>query len=98
MRTSKGDIIHENSLIPGHLTPVQRVKKDIYNGVFHDAFLPTVISDEKLLGFPSEEEAAYLSLQLIIGAADTVSFSKKNKLSPVQLTQPKEQDVDMVIP
>ncbi|KAJ9660016.1 hypothetical protein H2201_007121 [Coniosporium apollinis] len=54
---------------------MQRIKKDISDGVFHDAFLPTVINDGKLLGFPSEGEAAYLSLQLVIRAADTSRMS-----------------------
>lgn len=39
----------------------------------YNAMLPRILADEKLLGFQSEDEAAYLSLMLIIGAADTVS-------------------------
>jgi hypothetical protein len=38
-----------------------------------DAFLPSVIRAPNRGGFDTEEEAAYLALQLIIGAADTVS-------------------------
>jgi hypothetical protein len=37
-----------------------------------DAFLPSVIWASDRGGFETEEEAAYLALQLIIGAADTV--------------------------
>jgi hypothetical protein len=37
-----------------------------------DAFLPSVIRSADLGGFTTQEEAAYLALQLIIGAADTV--------------------------
>ena len=35
-----------------------------------------MVNDEKKLGFETEEEAAYLSLQLVIGAADTVGKHK----------------------
>jgi hypothetical protein len=37
-----------------------------------EAFLPSVLKAPDRGGFTTEEEAAYLSLQLIIGAADTV--------------------------
>jgi hypothetical protein len=37
-----------------------------------DAFLPSVIRASDRGGFETEAEAAYLALQLIIGAADTV--------------------------
>lgn len=37
-----------------------------------DAFLPSVLRAADLGGFTTAEEAAYLALQLIIGAADTV--------------------------
>jgi DNA/RNA-binding domain of Phe-tRNA-synthetase-like protein len=44
------------------------------HGVIHsqESLLRRVLNDEKLLGFESVDEAAFLSLQLIIGAADTV--------------------------
>ena len=51
------------------------IKRDIPNGYFHDAFLPRVVSDEKKMGFETEDEAAYLALMLIIGAADTSRMS-----------------------
>lgn len=35
--------------------------------------LARALTEEKGLGFETEDEAAYLSLNLIIGAADTVS-------------------------
>jgi hypothetical protein len=43
-------------------------------GVIHsqESLLRRVLNDENLLGFESADEAAFLSLQLIIGAADTV--------------------------
>lgn len=37
--------------------------------------MPRVVNDEKKFGFETEEEAAYLSLQLIIGAAETSKMS-----------------------
>jgi hypothetical protein len=40
--------------------------------VVKDAFLPSVLEDSNLLGFNIEMEPAYLSLMLIMGAADTV--------------------------
>lgn len=52
-----------------------RVKKDIREGIFRPAFLQNVINDENNLGFATEEEAAYLSLQLIMAAADTSRIS-----------------------
>lgn len=39
-----------------------------------DAFLPSVLRAPDRGGFTTEDEAAYLALQLIIGAADTVSY------------------------
>lgn len=39
-----------------------------------DAFLPSVLRAPDQTGFTTQEEAAYLSLQLIIGAADTVGY------------------------
>jgi hypothetical protein len=37
-----------------------------------ETMLYRILTDEKRLGFGSEEEAAYLNLMLIQGAADTV--------------------------
>lgn len=37
-----------------------------------ETMLYRILTDEKRLGFESEEEAAYLNLMLIQGAADTV--------------------------
>lgn len=51
---------------------MQRVKKNKESGIYQNAFLPTVLRDENVLGFPSEEEAAYVCLMLIQGGADTV--------------------------
>lgn len=48
--------------------------KLISNGNEPDALLSKALKDEKLLGFSCEDEAAYMSLMLIIGAADTVSL------------------------
>lgn len=39
-----------------------------------------IMSDEKRLGFESDEEAAYLSLMVIQGAADTVSLLIDGKI------------------
>lgn len=50
------------------------MKKLISNGNEPDALLSKALKDEKLLGFSCEDEAAYMSLMLIIGAADTVSL------------------------
>jgi hypothetical protein len=38
----------------------------------HETMLHRILSDEKRLGFETDEEAAYLSLMLIQAAADTV--------------------------
>ena len=42
------------------------------DSVLRSAFLRMVLDDKKLLGFESEEEAAYLCLNLVLAAADTV--------------------------
>lgn len=57
-----------------HINNCQRVKKQKYheNSVFRPAFLRMVIDDEKNLGFQTVEEAAYMCLNVLIGAADTV--------------------------
>ncbi|GAB1210522.1 hypothetical protein APSETT445_009316 [Aspergillus pseudonomiae] len=51
---------------------LERIKDPAFAGQYMaDAFLPSVIQAPDRGGFTAEEEAAYLSLQLIIGAADT---------------------------
>lgn len=40
---------------------------------FHETMLHRILVDEKRLGFETDEEAAYLCLMVIQGAADTVS-------------------------
>ncbi|KAL3475771.1 cytochrome P450 [Aspergillus californicus] len=55
---------------------LERLKKPEFAGKYMaDAFLPTVIRSSDQGGFSTQEEAAYLSLQLIIGAADTSQVS-----------------------
>ncbi|KAK7703706.1 hypothetical protein SLS57_010813 [Botryosphaeria dothidea] len=54
---------------------MKKVKKLISNGNEPDALLSKALKDEKLLGFSCEDEAAYMSLMLIIGAADTSQIS-----------------------
>jgi hypothetical protein len=41
----------------------------------HETMLHRILSDEKRLGFETDEEAAYLSLMLIQAAADTVRIA-----------------------
>lgn len=54
---------------------MQRIKDPSFAGkVMPDAFLPSVLRASDGAGFTTEEEAAYLALQLIIGAADTVGY------------------------
>lgn len=54
---------------------MQRIKDPKYAGKFvADAFLPSVLEASDHAGFDTDEEAAYLALQLIIGAADTVGY------------------------
>ncbi|KNG87439.1 hypothetical protein ANOM_004280 [Aspergillus nomiae NRRL 13137] len=51
---------------------LESIKDPAFAGQYMaDAFLPSVIQASDRGGFTTEEEAAYLSLQLIIGAADT---------------------------
>lgn len=52
----------------------QRVKRQESreDSNFRPAFLRMVVDDEKHLGFQTVEEAAYLSLMVLLGAADTV--------------------------
>ncbi|KAH7047397.1 cytochrome P450 [Macrophomina phaseolina] len=54
---------------------MKKVKKLVSNGKAPDALLPKALADEKLLGFPCEDEAAYMSMMLIIAAADTSQIS-----------------------
>lgn len=64
---------------------LHRAKKDIENGISHEAFLHQVLKDDKLLGFANEEEAAYLTLQLMLGAADTSQISTWSFLEAMML-------------
>ncbi|KAF9888125.1 hypothetical protein FE257_009261 [Aspergillus nanangensis] len=67
---------------------LKRIKNDIATGgnkFPENAFLPAVIRDKKNCGFATEEEAAYLSLQLIIGAADTSQISTWSFLEAMML-------------
>ncbi|OGE47464.1 hypothetical protein PENARI_c043G11509 [Penicillium arizonense] len=58
------------------LARLQRLKNPDFAGQYMtDAFLPSVIRAPNRGGFDTEEEAAYLALQLIIGAADTSQIS-----------------------
>lgn len=51
----------------------QRVKRSIAEDrAPQTSALVKIVRDEKLLGLEDEDEAAYLSLMLVIGAADTV--------------------------
>ncbi|KAL5048223.1 hypothetical protein BDW71DRAFT_205760 [Aspergillus fruticulosus] len=53
---------------------LERIKDPKFAGQFMpDAFLPSVLRASDQAGFTTQE-AAYLSLQLIIGAADTVGY------------------------
>ncbi|KAG9628843.1 cytochrome P450, partial [Aureobasidium melanogenum] len=70
---------------------LMRIKKGRSRNVMQDAFLPCVLEDEKNLGFGSLEEAAYLSLQLIIGAADTSKMSTWSFLEAM-MTYPEVQE------
>ncbi|KAI5212373.1 cytochrome P450 [Aureobasidium subglaciale] len=70
---------------------LMRIKKGRTRNVIQDAFLPRVLEDEKNLGFGSVEEAAYLSLQLIIGAADTSKMSTWSFLEAM-MTYPEVQE------
>ncbi|KOC17629.1 putative cytochrome P450 [Aspergillus flavus AF70] len=55
---------------------LQRIKNPNLAGKYMpDAFLPSVLRAADLGGFTTAEEAAYLALQLIIGAADTSQIS-----------------------
>ncbi|KAL2847078.1 cytochrome P450 [Aspergillus pseudodeflectus] len=58
------------------LARLQKIKDPAFAGKYMpDAFLPSVISASDRGGFETEAEAAYLALQLIIGAADTSQIS-----------------------
>ncbi|KAL4768022.1 cytochrome P450 [Aspergillus nidulans var. acristatus] len=57
------------------MTRLERIKNPKFSGKYMaEAFLPSVLKAPDRGGF-TEEEAAYLSLQLIIGAADTSQIS-----------------------
>lgn len=45
------------------------------SSVIPDAFLPSTVENGTFMGLDTEEEAAYLSLMLVIGAADTSRIS-----------------------
>jgi len=42
------------------------------HGIVPDSLLTRALNDDKLIGFESEEVAAYVSMELIGAAADTV--------------------------
>ncbi|GME54079.1 cytochrome P450 [Neofusicoccum parvum] len=65
------DMIQTLDKLPSFM---KKVKKLIHNGIVPEALLPHALMDPKLLGLSCEDEAAFLCLQLIIGAADTASF------------------------
>ncbi|PIG79674.1 hypothetical protein AARAC_001524, partial [Aspergillus arachidicola] len=61
---------------------LQRIKNPDFAGKYMpDAFLPSVLRAADLGGFTTEEEAAYLALQLIIGAADTRYALQQSQIS-----------------
>jgi hypothetical protein len=54
---------------------IQKIKDPAFTGKYmNDAFLPSILRAPDLGGFATQEEAAFLALQLIIGAADTVGL------------------------
>lgn len=55
------------------------MKSLLKEGRAPDCFLSRVVQDEKMSGVPSEEEAAYLALMLVLGGSDTVSLPKLKK-------------------
>jgi hypothetical protein len=62
-----------------------------------------VVQSSDLGGFANEEEPAYLALQLIIAAADTVSLPLHPKVSVslllrLKVTMKSEPNVHLVIP
>ena len=61
-----------------------------------ETMLYRILTDEKRLGFGSEEEAAYLNLMLIQGAADTVRYPVE-KNNRILLIHGAEQDVNHVV-
>jgi hypothetical protein len=64
----------------------------------HPAFLRHILNDEKRCGVSCDDEAAFLSLQLIIGAADTVRyFSLQAKIVSNRISE-KEPYIHMGIP
>lgn len=54
---------------------VRKVEKAIEAGTVKDSFLARMLLDGKGMGLEGRSEAAYLALRLIIGAADTSSWS-----------------------
>lgn len=78
-----------------------RVKTEIANGIYRPAFLQNVINDPQNLGFQTEEEAAYLSLQLIIGAADTSRISTWSFLEAMmmfpEVQEKAQREIDKVV-
>ncbi|KAK7531585.1 cytochrome P450 [Phyllosticta citribraziliensis] len=80
---------------------MKRIKKLMQEGYMPDSMLARALTDEKRLGFESEEEAAYLSLNLIIGAADTSqmstwSFLEAMLLNP-EIQKKAQNEIDSVV-
>ncbi|KAK8221384.1 cytochrome P450 [Phyllosticta capitalensis] len=74
---------------------MKRVKNLMQEGHVPDSMLARALTEEKGLGFETEDEAAYLSLNLIIGAADTSQMSTWSFLEAMLLypeVQRKAQD------
>ncbi len=44
-----------------------------------DAMLPRLLADKQMGGISSADEVGYLALELIVGAADTVSITTRDE-------------------
>jgi hypothetical protein len=80
---------------------LERLKQPGSRGLYPNSFLAKILKDDKLLGFPNEEEPAYLEMNLIHATADTSWFTLWSFMEAM-LTHPDvqrkaQEEIDKVI-
>jgi hypothetical protein len=80
---------------------LERLKQPGSRGLYPNSFLAKILKDDKLLGFPNEEEPAYLAMNLIHAAADTSWFTLWSFMEAM-LTHPDvqrkaQEEIDKVV-
>ncbi|KAL3483606.1 cytochrome P450 [Aspergillus germanicus] len=94
------DVFSWLSHLPGFLKPWEKHARGS-RGLYPNSFLAKILKDDKLLGFPNEEEPAYLAMNLIHAAADTSWFTLWSFMEAM-LTHPDvqrkaQEEIDKVV-